>query len=118
MNRLYVVLIAMLFSGKNNSILLTREYYQDYSCEFDLHYYPFDTQVCNCMSGYTCKLSILHGAKSFSLLLLQMCTMIFEIQDKTEDYVKLERDGPTGIEFLGARDCTIIALDLSLCLNL
>ncbi len=35
----------MLFSGKSNSIMLTREYYQDYSCSFDLKYYPFDTQV-------------------------------------------------------------------------
>ncbi len=36
---------AMLFSGRSNSILLTREYYNDYGCEFDLLYYPFDTQV-------------------------------------------------------------------------
>jgi hypothetical protein len=38
--------LAMLFSGKNNSIVFTREYYQDYACQFDLHLYPFDTQVC------------------------------------------------------------------------
>ena len=37
--------IAMLFSGKTNSILMTREYYQEYSCRFNLLYYPFDTQV-------------------------------------------------------------------------
>jgi hypothetical protein len=36
---------AMLFPGRSNSILLTREYYQEYSCPFDLLYYPFDTQV-------------------------------------------------------------------------
>ncbi len=35
----------MLFSGAKNSISLTREYYQEYACEFDLYYYPFDTQV-------------------------------------------------------------------------
>lgn len=35
----------MLFSGKTNSILMTREYYQEYSCRFNLLYYPFDTQV-------------------------------------------------------------------------
>ena len=36
---------AMLFSGRTNAIYLTREYYQDYACAFDLAYYPFDTQV-------------------------------------------------------------------------
>ncbi len=35
----------MLFSGAKNSISLTREYYQECACEFDLYYYPFDTQV-------------------------------------------------------------------------
>ena len=65
----------MLFSGKRNSILLTREYYNEYSCDFDLRFYPFDTQ---------------------------MCTMIFEVQGKTDDYVKLEKDG-AGIEFLGEK---------------
>ena len=35
----------MLFSGRTNAIYLTREYYQDYACPFDLVYYPFDTQV-------------------------------------------------------------------------
>lgn len=39
---------AMLFSGNENSIFLTREYFQEYSCEFDLLYYPFDTQVIDC----------------------------------------------------------------------
>ena len=36
---------AMLFSGRDNSIYMTREYFQEYSCAFDLKYYPFDTQV-------------------------------------------------------------------------
>ncbi len=35
----------MLFAGRENSIMITREYYQDYSCDFDLKFYPFDTQV-------------------------------------------------------------------------
>ena len=33
------------FDSEKNSLYLTREYYQDFSCEFDLIYYPFDTQV-------------------------------------------------------------------------
>ena len=40
---------AMLFSGENNSIILTREYFTDYACQFDLHDYPFDTQARNMM---------------------------------------------------------------------
>jgi hypothetical protein len=37
---------AMLFSGGQNAIYISREYYQEYACDFDLIYYPFDTQVC------------------------------------------------------------------------
>ena len=61
----------MLFSGKDNAIFFTREYYQDYGCSFDLRFYPFDTQ---------------------------MCQMIFEIQGKTDNYVRFVKDGE-GIEF-------------------
>ena len=35
----------MLFSGQENAISLTREYYHDYACQFELSFYPFDTQV-------------------------------------------------------------------------
>ena len=52
--------------------MLTREYYQDYACEFNLLYYPFDTQ---------------------------MCVMYFEIKGKTDDYIQLQKDG-YGVEFL------------------
>ena len=41
----------MLFAGATNSILLTREYYQEYACQFDLIYYPFDTQVKSSLLG-------------------------------------------------------------------
>ena len=38
----------MLFAGEGNWIYMSREYFQEYSCQFDLRYYPFDTQVlCN-----------------------------------------------------------------------
>jgi hypothetical protein len=52
---------------------MSREYYQDYGCSFNLRYYPFDTQ---------------------------MCQMIFEMQGKTDNYVRFVKDGE-GIEFLG-----------------
>lgn len=67
----------MLFSGKENAIYLSREYYQEYSCEFDLLYYPFDTQ---------------------------MCFMTIEVQGKTDNYIKLTKEkGSKGIEFLASR---------------
>ena len=65
-----------LFSGKKNAIYLTREYYQEYACEFQLIYYPFDTQL---------------------------CIMVFEVQGKTDNYVKLSKDNHPGIEFLSSR---------------
>ena len=33
------------FSAYENSLNLQREYYQQFACEFDLVYYPFDTQA-------------------------------------------------------------------------
>ena len=65
-----------MFSGRRNAIYLTREYYQDYACRFDLIYYPFDTQL---------------------------CLMIFEVQGKTDNYIKLSKDSSPGIEFLSTR---------------
>ena len=64
------IFLAGLFSGRTNAIYLSREYYQEYACEFDLLYYPFDTQL---------------------------CFMIFEVQGKTDNYIRLDkdhRDGP------------------------
>ena len=56
-----------------NSIYLNREYYQDFACEFDLLYYPFDTQ---------------------------MCRMILAINGFTSDYMKIVQEG-VGVEFTG-----------------
>lgn len=36
---------ARLFSGGKNAVLLTRRFSQDHACNFNLFYYPFDTQV-------------------------------------------------------------------------
>ena len=89
---------AMLFSGRENSIYLTREYFQEYSCQFDLHHYPFDTQVCSIL-GSPYKIHINYILIFF---LFQMCQMDFEVQGKTEQWLKLEKDG-TGVEFLASR---------------
>ena len=34
------------FSGGENLIYLLNEYYTEFICEYDLKFYPFDTQVC------------------------------------------------------------------------
>ncbi len=39
------LILAMIFSGEKNSIRIKREYFLDYSCIFDLTYFPFDSQV-------------------------------------------------------------------------
>ena len=94
---IYVFFSAMLFSGKSNAIYLTREYYQEYGCPFDLYYYPFDTQVCQKLcTQFTQYLPILSGN-------IQLCEMVFEVQGKTDNYVKLSKDTEPGIEFLSSR---------------
>ncbi len=35
----------MPFNASLNSIVVSREYFMDFSCTYDLVYYPFDTQV-------------------------------------------------------------------------
>jgi len=63
------------FSAYENSLNLQREYYQEFACEFDLLYYPFDTQVCH---------------------------MVFALQGFTKEFIAMEGDG-IGVEYLGKR---------------
>lgn len=35
-----------VFEGSRNPIVLSREFYQEFTCDFDLTWYPFDRQVC------------------------------------------------------------------------
>ena len=43
------------FDAYTNAINLEREYYQEFTCEFDLYYYPFDTQIDSIGVEYTGK---------------------------------------------------------------
>ncbi len=36
-----------IFKGSDNPITITRSYSKNFICEFDMAYYPFDTQVCS-----------------------------------------------------------------------
>ena len=44
-NLFYVIFLALQFAGHENSVYFEREYYHDFTCKFDLLYFPFDTQV-------------------------------------------------------------------------
>ena len=35
-----------MFEGGKNPIILKREFYHEFTCDFDLTWYPFDRQVC------------------------------------------------------------------------
>ena len=66
------------FDGLSNAISLTREYYQEFVCEFSLNYYPFDTQVCH---------------------------MVFALQGFTKEVIVLRMDGE-GAEYTGGKSKT------------
>ena len=36
-----------IYSGKDNSISITRTYNTDFDCDFQMEYFPFDIQQCN-----------------------------------------------------------------------
>merc|ERR1739836_243489 len=75
--------------GEKNAVLLTRKFSQEHACNFNLFYYPFDTQV---------------------------CTMKFELRDKTEEFVQFIKDGD-GINYGGQRnlaDYEIMLQDLEI----
>ena len=38
---------ALIYEGVDSRIIMTREYFVKFNCDFDLLMYPFDTQVCN-----------------------------------------------------------------------
>lgn len=80
---------ARLFSGDKNAVLLKRKFSQDHACNFNLFYFPFDTQVCN---------------------------LKFEMRDKTEEFVQFFKEGK-GISYSGDRnlaDYEIILEDLDI----
>ena len=71
---------------------MNREYYQDYACGFDLTYYPFDTQVNSCI--------VFTFDSMINSFILQVCTVVVEVQGKTDNFVRLVKDFD-GIDFIG-----------------
>jgi len=68
---------ANVYAGVDSNILQKREYFIDWTCDYNLLFYPFDTQVCK---------------------------MSFEMSGGTKDYLSMEVDidgNFTGVEYLG-----------------
>ena len=42
---------ASVYDGEDVYLIMRREYFTDWSCDFDLLYYPFDTQVRTLIRG-------------------------------------------------------------------
>ena len=86
------------FSAYENSLNLQREYYQEFACEFDLVYYPFDTQAC----WFTIHLTHLPTYQNIFVydFLSQVCHMVFALQGFTKEFIAMEGDG-VGVEYLG-----------------
>ena len=70
---------ANVYEGVKSNILQKREYFTDWTCDYNLLFYPFDTQVCK---------------------------MTFELSGGTKDYLQLELDvydNFTGVDYLGEK---------------
>lgn len=56
-----------VFPGSSNPIVLSREFYQEFTCDFDLSWYPFDRQICYMnftVQGQTARSLILRSDKN------------------------------------------------------
>jgi len=74
-----MALEANVYAGVKSNILQKREYFIDWTCDYNLLFYPFDTQVCK---------------------------MTFEVSGGTKDYLRLEPDVDgdfKGVDYLGDR---------------
>lgn len=68
---------------------MSREYFIDWTCDYDLIYYPFDTQVTDS--------TITTHSKT---ILPQICKMVFDMTGVTRDYVDMDVDYD-GVEYTG-----------------
>jgi len=64
---------ANVYAGVDSYIIMSREYFIDWTCDYDLIYYPFDTQVCK---------------------------MVFDMTGVTRQYVDMDVDYD-GVEYTG-----------------
>ena len=95
-----------VYEGIKSNILQKREYFIDWTCDYNLLFYPFDTQVCSI--SYKNKMT----NQRFSIIYPdipqspnpQVCKMTFELAGGTKDYLQLEVDAYdnfTGVDYLG-----------------
>ena len=86
------MLQALIFPGTENSIYVDRRYFQEFSCQFDLLYYPFDTQASSYYLKYL--ICLLHIFSIFH----QLCVMEFEIKGKPDNWLVFVQDD-RGVEY-------------------
>ena len=43
---------GILYDGNDNDLLMTAKFEEDFSCSYDLKYYPFDSQICTIDVGF------------------------------------------------------------------
>ena len=81
-----------VFDGANNPFVMSRVYDVDWICDYDMRWYPFDTQV-------------RFGAILISLYLLtfQSCAMIFDSDGNSGEFVELVAEE---LNYLGPKDLT------------
>ena len=61
-----------------------REYFIDWTCDYELVYYPFDTQVGTPLLPWTVTSAVCG--------VLQVCKMVFDMTGATRQYVDMEID--------------------------
>jgi hypothetical protein len=73
---------ARIFKGDENRLKFRKEYYLDYSCQFNLHHYPFDTQFCR---------------------------MEFAVHGRTDLFVQLKKHtGEHGVQIIGKQGLILL----------
>ena len=68
-----------IFEGKENPISMIQSYTKPFKCNFDLRYFPFDTQVCS--NKFIGSEPICDG---------QVCQIIFAVEEADQESVRLE----------------------------
>ena len=88
---------ANVYEGTSGFIIMSREYFIDWTCDYELVYYPFDTQVSKHKNT---------NEYSQILNLPKVCKMQFEMTGATRQYVDLEMDYD-GVEYTGDQSFVI-----------
>jgi len=82
----------MTYSGASNTIVFSREYFNEFSCVFDLRSYPFDSQVSEERKSMHANCPFCH---------LQACSQRYKMDDRTGQRAQFI---PGKVHFSGSRE--------------